>query len=170
MAISLLLVALAYDWLVNMAHEIIGTVLFVLLVSHTIVNRRWYATVGQRARTIMTRAINLSLLLTMVALPVTSVLISRERLAFLPVTSTFAAPKAHNAAGYLAPLIAAVHPGLHRTMLMGFLSGRLRIRFDGPRTAMSMRALVPAIAAFGACSLAALNVGRKLLMQPSVEF
>lgn len=172
-AICLLLVALAYDWLGNTVHEIIGTVMFLLLVSHNIFNRRWYGTVAKRTRApraILTRAINLSLLGTMLALLVTSVLISREVFAFLPVTSTFTARQIHTAVGYLALLIAAVHLGLHWTMLMGFVRSRLGITLQSNRVTIALRALAAAIAAYGIHSLFALNIGPKLLMQPTMEF
>lgn len=92
-AISLLLLALAlaYDWLGKTAHEIAGLGMLLLLVSHNIFNRRWYGSVTKRtraARTNLTRAINLSLLVTVLTLLATSVLISRDIFAFLPVTST----------------------------------------------------------------------------------
>lgn len=172
-AISLLLVALAYDWLGNTAHEIIGTVMFLLLVSHNIFNRRWYGTVARRTRaprTILTRTINLSLLGTMLALLLTSVLISREVFAFLPVTSTFTACQIHTAVGYLALLIAAIHLGLHWTMLMGFVRSRLGITSLGNPGTIALRTLAVAIAAYGIHSLFALNVGAKLLMKPTMEF
>lgn len=172
-AISLLLVALAYDWLGNTAHEIIGTVMFLLLVSHNIFNRRWYGTVAKRSRaprTILTRTINLSLLGTMLALLLTSVLISREVFAFLPVTSTFTARQIHTAVGYLALLIAAIHLGLHWTMLMGLVRSRLGITSLGNPGTIALRTLAVAIAAYGIHSLFALNVGAKLLMKPTMEF
>lgn len=172
-AISLLLVALAYDWLGNTAHEIIGTVMFLLLVSHNIFNRRWYGIVAKRTRaprTILTRTINLSLLGTMLALLLTSVLISREVFAFLPVTNTFTARQIHTAVGYLALLIAAIHLGLHWTMLMGFVRSRLGITSLGNRGTIALRTLAVAIAAYGIHSLFALNVGAKLLMKPTMEF
>lgn len=172
-AVSLLLVSLAYDWLGNAVHEVIGMVMFLLLVSHNIFNRRWYGTVAKRTRaprTMLTRTINISLLVTMLALLVTSVLISREVLAFLPGTSTFTARQIHTAFGYLALLIAAIHLGLHWTMLVGFVRSRLRITSLGNRGKNALRTLAAAIAAYGIHSLFALNIGAKLLMQPTMEF
>jgi Domain of unknown function (DUF4405) len=172
-ACSLLLAAIAYDRLGNMAHEIIGTTMFLLLASHNIFNRRWYGTVTQRTRapqTVLTRTINLSLLATMLTLLVTSVLISRDIFAFLPVNSTFTARQIHSLVGYLALLIASVHLGLHWTMLIGFVRGRLGFTFAGKWQTIAFRALAAAISAYGVHSLIALNVGTKLLMQPTMDF
>ena len=44
-AASLLLIGLAYWWLGNIAHEVAGTAMFVLLIVHNVFNRRWYGTV-----------------------------------------------------------------------------------------------------------------------------
>ena len=172
-ACSLLLVSLAYDWLGNTVHEIIGTAMFLLLVSHNIFNRRWYGTVTKKTRaprTIMTKAINLSLLVTMLTLLVTSVLISQAVFAFLPLNSTFTARQIHTLVGYLALIIAAIHLGLHWTMIMGFVRSRLGIRSESKWANIALRGLAVVIAAFGVHSLFALNVGSKLLMQTSMEF
>ncbi len=37
-----LVLSLAYWWLDNLAHELFGTALFVLLIWHLVVNRRWF--------------------------------------------------------------------------------------------------------------------------------
>ena len=88
LAVSLLLAAYAYNWLGNAAHEVIGTVMFALLIAHNIFNRRWYGTIAKRrreARGTISKVINLSLLVTMLSLLVTSVIISQTVFSFLPV-------------------------------------------------------------------------------------
>lgn len=90
LALGLLLLALAYDWLGNLAHEIIGMAMYLLLVVHNVFNRRWYGALasGKRdPRAMLTRAVNLALLATVVTLLVTSVLISQSVFGFLPVNS-----------------------------------------------------------------------------------
>lgn len=172
-ACSLLLVALAYDWLGNTVHEVIGTLLFGLLVSHNIFNRRWYGTVTKRTRaprTILTRTTNLSLLVTMLTLLVTSVLISQDVFAFLPLSSTFTARQIHTLVGYLALIIAAVHLGLHWTMLIAYVRSRLALTSESKWATIALRGLAGVIAAYGVHSLIALNVGSKLLMLPTMEF
>jgi hypothetical protein len=65
LAVGLLLAALAYDWLGNAAHEVIGTVLFLLLIAHGIFNRRWYGTIAKgwgEPRRAVAKTITLSLL------------------------------------------------------------------------------------------------------------
>lgn len=171
-AISLLLVALAYDWLGNSVHEIIGTVMFLLLLGHNIFNRRWYGTLAKRSRaprTNLARLINLSLLATMLTLLVTSILISRDVFAFMHLTSSFTARQLHTLVGYLALIIAAIHLGLHWTMLRGYVHGALGVRPNGRVANVALRIIAAAIAGYGVHSLLALNVGSKLLMQPTME-
>jgi hypothetical protein len=50
LAVGLLLAAIAYGWLDNAAHEIIGTVMFLLLIGHNLFNRRWYGTIANGRR------------------------------------------------------------------------------------------------------------------------
>ena len=113
---------------------------------------------------------NLSLLATMLTLLVTSVLISQAVFAFLPLTSTFTARQIHTLVAYLALIIAAIHVGLHWTMIMGFARGRLGIRSESRWHALALRGLAAVIAAYGVHSLFAVNVGSKLLMQTTMEF
>ena len=94
-AAGLLLAALAYNWLDNTAHEIIGTAMFALLATHIVFNRRWFAGLERmrwERRCLLTRTVNLALLLTMLALLVTSVIISQTVFSFLGLTSTFTGP------------------------------------------------------------------------------
>lgn len=46
-AAGLLLAALAYGWMGNLIHEVIGTAMFALLIGHNLFNRRWYGAVAK---------------------------------------------------------------------------------------------------------------------------
>ena len=131
LAVSLLLAAYAYNWLGNAAHEVIGTVLFGLLITHNVFNRRWYGTIAKRrrdARGAIAKAINLSLLAAMLSLLVTSVIISQTVFSFLPIASSVTARQAHTLAAYGALLIVALHLGLQWSMIMGLVRGRLGLK------------------------------------------
>jgi hypothetical protein len=172
-AAGLLLAALAYNWMGNLVHEIIGTAMFLLLIGHNLFNRRWYGTVLKgkpEARQVITKTINLSLLVSMLTLLVTSVIISQAVFSFLPFTSTVSARQLHTMAGYLALLIVAVHLGLHWTMIMGVVRRLCGITEESQTRVFILRLLSLAIAAFGAQSLIVVNVSSKILMQFSMEF
>lgn len=172
-AVSLLLAALAYDWLGNRTHEIVGTGMFLLLVAHNLFNRRWYGTVTRRTRCpriLFAKVVTLALLTTMLTLLVTSVLISRDVFAFLPLSGTFATRQLHASVGYLTLIVAATHLGLHWARVSGFARSRLGFRPPGRLAAIGWRGLVTLVAGYGVYSLFALNVGTKLAMQPTMEF
>ena len=74
-----------------MPREIVGTALFLLLISHNIFNRRWYGMITRawrNPRLAVNRTITLSLLAAMLVLLVTSVVkgqyIKTESIAFCP--------------------------------------------------------------------------------------
>ena len=92
MAGGLLLAALGYDWLGNVAHEIFGTAMFLLLITHNTFNRRWYGSAVESvrdARGWLNTASIFALLVTMLTLLVTSLMISRTVFSFLPLSSSF---------------------------------------------------------------------------------
>lgn len=172
-AAGLLLAALAYNLMGNLVHEIIGVAMFLLLIAHNLFNRRWYRTVlkGQPgSRTLIVKGINLALLVSMLALLVTSVIISQAVFSFLPLTSTVSARQIHTMVGYLALLIASVHLGLHWAMIMGVMRRLLKITKDSRVRKITLRCLSAGFAVFGIWSLFVVNLGSKLTMQFSMEF
>lgn len=172
-AAGLLLAALAYNLMGNMVHEIIGSAMFALLIGHNLFNRRWYGTVLKgraEARTLITKGINLSLLVSMLTLLITSVIISQAVFSFLPLSSTVSARQLHTMVGYLALLIVAVHLGLHWTIIIGVVRRLLNVTEESRARTVVLRIVAAGIAAFGIQSLIVVNVSSKLLMQFSMEF
>lgn len=173
LAAGLLLAALAYNWLGNAAHEIIGTGMFLLLISHNIFNRRWYGMITQgwrEPRGIVTRVINLSLLITMLTLLVTSIIISQTVFGFLSLTGTFTLRQIHASAAYLALVMASIHLGLHWSMIIGVVSSRFGMTAEGRLRRLVLRVVAITIAVYGVQSLLTVNVGSKLFMQMSFDF
>lgn len=172
-AAVLLLITFAYSWLGNVTHEIAGAAMFLLLLSHNIFNRRWYGAIMQgrrEARGIATRTINLSLLVTMLALLATSVIVSETVFGFLPLTSTVTARQVHTSAGYLALLIAAIHLGLHWSLIMGVARVQLGIATGSRLRAFVLCGLAGAIAVYGFWSAVAIDLGSKLFMRTTMDF
>jgi hypothetical protein len=144
LAAGLLLAALAYNWLDNTAHEMIGTAMFGLLAAHIGFNRRWFVglkRVRREPRWRLTRTINLALLGTMIALLVTSAVISQAVFAFLDLTSTFTARQIHALLGYLALLIAGVHVGLQWAVVMNVARHRFGLKAPHPGRTLALRTL-----------------------------
>jgi hypothetical protein len=168
---GLLLVALAYYWLDNAIHEVIGTGIFLLLGSHNIFNRRWWGGIARQrreARNVITTAINLSLLVTMLTLLATSVIISETVFSLLPIRSDFTSRQVHAAAAYWALIIVAVHLGWHWHMITAVVATKLGITTPSRLRTSLLRAAALCLAAFGTASWLEVGLGSKLLMQTSL--
>lgn len=172
-AAGLLLVALAYWWLDNTSHELIGSGMFVLLLSHNVFNRRWWARLPRAARGrpgLVTIASNISIALVMAALLVTSLLMSRSVFAFLPVSGGPTAREIHILAAYWAFILAAVHLGLHWSMITAVAGRLLRVGSPNAIRTAALRAVAGAIAAYGIHSMVVMGIGDRLLARPSIDF
>ena len=172
-AAGLLLLALAYWWRDNTSHELIGTGMFILLVSHNVFNRRWWGRLPKAAhgrQSLVTIVSNISIALAISALLVTSVMISRSVFAFLPVSGGSTAREIHILAAYWAFILAAVHLGLHWSMIMAVAGRLLRVGpADAIRTA-ALRGVAGAIAACGIYSMVVMGIGNRLIGRPSIDF
>jgi Domain of unknown function (DUF4405) len=172
-AVGLLFVALAYWWLGNTVHEVVGTVMFALLISHNVFNRRWWVSlpkrIGQRKGG-LALASNVTVLLTMIVLLLTSLLISRTVFDFFPFRGGRTARDIHILAAYWTLVIAAIHLGLHWSMIMAVTRSHFRI---GPPTFLrttGLRIVAAAVAACGAYSSDVMGIGSRLIGRPSIDF
>jgi Domain of unknown function (DUF4405) len=167
------MVALAYDRLGNITHEIIGTVMFALLIAHNTFNRRWYARASKSGRNLrgwVNVVVIVLLLSTMLALLVTSLMISRSMFSFLPLSGGYIARQIHGLAAYWAFIIVSVHVGMRWSMIMGVTSGWLRISDrSNVRTAV-LRTLAVAIAAYGIHSSFVIGIRSRLMAEITMNF
>lgn len=171
-AVGLLLAALAYWWLDNRTHELIGTAMFLLVIVHNVFNRWWYGTIrkGRRApRALMTTVLNLSLLAVMLTLLITSLMISRDVFGFLALDGGFTLREIHKLVSYWAMIIVSIHLGLHWSMVMGAVRGALGVaKGNGGRT-LALRMIAAAIVACGVDSSFEMTIGSKLVLQPTLD-
>jgi hypothetical protein len=171
-AAGLLLVALAYYWLSNAVHEIIGTGFFLLLIAHNVFNRRWWGGIPKRpknAPNIVAMTLNFSLLITMLGLLITSVIISETVFSFRPIRSDFTSRQLHAAAAYWALVIVGIHLGWQWRTVSAVVSARLGITTASTLRTTVLRLLAVGLAAFGVLSWLELDIGSKLLMQMSLS-
>ena len=171
-AASLLLIGLAYWWLGNVAHELAGTAMFVLLVVHNVFNRRWYGTVARtrEPRGLVNVGLTLLLLAGMLALLVTSVLISNTLAGFLPSWGGFTVRQIHTFAAYWVLVIVSIHLGLRWPMIMGIARSLSGIAKPSMARTLVLRALAAVIAIHGIWSSFALGIGTKLAMQVTLDW
>jgi len=171
-ALGLMLTALAYDLLGNIAHEIIGTGLFLLISAHNVFNRRWYGTIprARQARGLINTTMILALLTAMLALLVTSLMISRSLFIFLPLSGGFSAGQIHTLAAYWALVFVSIHLGMRWSMIMAVTRTIFRIYTPSTARAAFLRMVAVAIAAYGVHSLVAMDMGSKLTARITMNF
>ena len=136
----MLLCQMGYMLVGETLHEWVGTAMFLLFIVHHILNRRWYGGL-QRGRytpyRIMQILINILLLVSMAALMVSGIVMSRVVFAFLPLQGGMALARVvHMLASYWGFILMSVHLGMHWGMVMGmirkFLGANGREQSRGP--------------------------------------
>ncbi|HEV7335074.1 MAG TPA: DUF4405 domain-containing protein [Bosea sp. (in: a-proteobacteria)] len=173
LAAVLLVFGLSYWWLGNVAHELAGTLMFVLLIAHNVFNRRWYGNLSRtrrEPRSLFNVLVTGGLLLAMLALLVTSILISNALASFLPPWGGFSVRQIHTVAAYWVLVIVAVHLGLRWPMLIGLARVAFGLRGTSPIRTSILRALTGAVAVYGIWSCLVLGLGMKLTMQMSLDW
>jgi hypothetical protein len=172
-AAGLLLFSFSYWWLGNIAHELAGTAMFVLVTAHNIFNRRWYGTISEtkrETRGLFNVAVTLLLILAMLALLVTSVLISNALSGIMSAYSGFTVRQIHTVAAYWALVIVSIHLGLRWPMIMGVARKVARISRPNALRMFALRAIAILIAVQGIFSSFELGLGGKLSMQMTLDW
>jgi hypothetical protein len=172
-AASLLLIGLAYWWLGNAVHELAGTAMFLLLLVHNVFNRRWYGNVPKTPREprgLFNVGVTFLLLIGMLALLITSVLVSNTLSTFMSPFGGFTARQIHVLAGYWVLIIVSIHLGLRWPLLMGVARKLFGISRPSAARTLVLRMLAAAIAIHGVWSSFALGVGTRLAMQTTLDW
>ncbi|GAB6393083.1 MAG: DUF4405 domain-containing protein [Treponematales bacterium] len=160
----LLLFALAYRIIGDIAHEWVGIALCALFIIHNFINRHWWANIfkGKYApRRIVMTAVNVLLALLMSTLLVTGLLHSRTMLAFLHLEGGAVLRQVHTTAAYWGLILIAVHAGLHLRPPKAVSSVFVKI-------ALPVLALL--IAAFGVWSFVDRDMFAKLFLGFSFDY
>jgi hypothetical protein len=172
LALGLFMAAMAYWWMDNRAHELIGTGMFALLFLHNVFNRRWYGGISRtrrQARPLVTLVLNLTLLVTMVALLTTSILISQSLFGILAIGGP-TSRDIHILAAYWALIIVSIHLGLHWSIVMNVVRSLLQINDTRPLRTALLRLASVGVAAGGIYSSLELDIGSRLLLIPTMQF
>lgn len=111
----LMLVAMAYQITGNAIHELVGVILFLLFITHNFLNRRWYKTIFKgkyNVRRILSIVVNLLFLVSMTVVMISSVPISRDIFAFIPLNNEMFLLQIHVLTSYWGFIFMAVHIGM----------------------------------------------------------
>lgn len=172
-AAGLLLIGLSYWWLGNVAHELAGTAMFLLLIGHNVFNRRWYGTIPKarhEVRGLFNIAVTFLLMLAMLVLLITSVLISNALSGIMSPYGGFTVRQIHTLAAYWVLVIVSVHRGLRWPMLMGVARKLTGISQPNAVRTLALRLIAVLIAIHGVWSSFELTVGTKLSMQMTLDW
>lgn len=172
-AAGLLLFGFSYWWLGNIAHELAGTAMFLLIIVHNVFNRRWYGTIPKARREprgLFNIVVTILLLVAMLALLVTSVLISNALSGVLFAYGGFAVRQVHTLAAYWVLVTVAVHLGLRWPMLMAVARKLAGISQPSAIRTLALCVIAVAIAIHGVWSSFELAVGTKLSMQMTLDW
>ena len=119
----LLPMMMAYSLIGEAFHEITGTALLVLFIVHHILNRRWYGSLRRgkyNARRVFQTALDMMLLVFMIAQPVSGILMSKHVYTFLPSLPVSAqARSVHMLLAYWGYVLMCLHAGTHLTGSFG---------------------------------------------------
>lgn len=171
-AVGLIIACLAYWWRDNLFHEVLGTILFLLVIIHNVFNRRWYGTVAKRKFDAV-RVINLgtifSLATAVLIMLVSSFLISRDLFPFMALDAALAVREIHMFTAYWVLLIVAIHLGTRWTVIMNLVRGMLCIEGRNLARTIAARSGAAIIAIWGARSFSEMAFGSKLMLTYSLD-
>lgn len=123
---------MGYQFWGEAPHEWVGAGMFLLFVSHHLLNGRWHKTLFKgkySALRTVTLCVDLLLLLAMLAQMYSGIVMSRYVFAFLPGTGGMSlARRLHILGAYWGFLLMSVHLGLHWNMILGMLRKALKIK------------------------------------------
>lgn len=172
-AAGLLLFGFSYWWLGNLAHEVAGTALFLLVIIHNLFNRRWYRTIPnarREPRSLFNTFVTFILIVVMLVLMVTSILISNALSSVMSAYGGFTVMQIHTMAAYWALVIVAIHLGLRWPLLMGLARNALGLHRTSLARTVVLRLIAITVAAHGVWSSFELGLGSKLSMQMTLDW
>lgn len=172
LAVLLFVAALAYWGFGNLAHEVIGTAFFVLVIAHNVFNRRWYGTV-RRPRPDAARVFNTVMIaamaLAMLTLLGTSILISKDLFAGLALDAAFAVRAAHMFVAFWALVFLGLHLGTRWSLVMSVARQVFGITRPSLLRAWVLRTLAAAIAMKGVFAAVEMGLGTRLRFQYALD-
>ncbi|MBO6047836.1 MAG: DUF4405 domain-containing protein [Erysipelotrichaceae bacterium] len=122
MMIVLMPLLMAYSLIGETFHEVAGTLLFVLLVCHNILNRKWWLNIFKgryNLQRFFRTVINVALIVIMVLQIATGIILSRHLFTFIDLTSLSSkAREIHLCLGSWGLITMSIHAGMHMSPLI----------------------------------------------------
>lgn len=167
-----LLLLMPYSLLGETLHEWLGIVMFVLFVTHHVLNRKWMAAVTKGKYTpfrIVQTLIVFVMLVLMLGSMVSGVLLSNHIFRAVRIAGiSMAARQVHMFCAYFGMLVMSVHLGLHWNMVVN-MTGKLFLYPSAKRTWIA-RAIAILLAGYGVYAGHKRKIGAYLLMKMHFVF
>lgn len=128
----ILMFVMAYQVTGNLYHEVLGTIMLVLFITHNALNIKWYGNLFKgkyNVTRIVWTLINLAVLVSICITGYSGIAMSRNVYTFLNLSAGMAsARELHLAGSYWSFVLMSCHLGLHWSMVTGMLGKGIRDR------------------------------------------
>lgn len=167
-------VLMAYSLVGEATHEWSGIGMFLLFLIHHILNWRWFKSLTKGRYSLQRgiwTAVNLLLLVIMVALPVSGIVMAKHTFRFLPdLAGTSVARLVHLLASYWGLLLMSVHLGFHWNMIWAMLKKAVKIENKSVFYTVASKLLVIVLAGYGIYAFMKRQIGDYLLLKNQFVF
>lgn len=168
----ILLLLMAYELIGQAAHEWLGIAIFVLFVTHHVLNRKWCSNALKGTYApfrIWQTALILCVVITTFGSMTSGIIISRSALAFLPIAGGQSFGRnLHMLSAYWGFVLLSLHLGLHWSMMMGM--AKKAIKRPGKAGIWILRGVGVLIAGYGVYAFGKRDIGAYMLLQSSYVF
>lgn len=171
---AMLPVLMAYALVGEATHEWVGISMFILFITHHILNYRWHQNLLKGRYSgirILGTVINILLFAIMICLMVSGIMMSRHVFIFLHISDgTSFARTMHLLASYWGFVLMSVHLGIHWGMLMGVAKKITGIKETSRLRTVFLRILAVSIAAYGIYAFLQRKNGYYMLLKTQFVF
>lgn len=165
---------MAYSLIGEAAHEYLGIVMFLLFLSHHILNGAWWRNLRNGRYTavrILGTVVNLLLAVMMAALPLSGMIMSRSVFSFLDLGAAISyARTAHLLAAYWGFVLMSLHVGLHGSMFLSMAKKAARISQASKGRTLALRGLAVGISAYGVSAFLRRQLGAYMFLKTQFVF
>lgn len=168
----ILLFLMAYELVGETAHEWLGVGIFVLFVTHHVLNHQWLRNVFKGKYTalrIWQSILVAGVFLTMIGSVISGIILSKHVFAFLPIKGGRAfARNLHMLSAYWGLVWMALHLGFHWNMMMGM--AKRVVKKIPPVCQWLLRGIAIVIAGYGVYAFARRDIGSYMLLKNQFVF
>ncbi|MCM1176023.1 MAG: DUF4405 domain-containing protein [Blautia sp.] len=170
----LLPLLMAYEMIGSAVHEWLGAVMFILFISHHILNFYWHKSLFKghyTALRIFGTVIDFLLLFLMIGLMVSGLFLSRHVFVFLPITGGKATARlVHLFASYWAFALMSLHAGFHGSAGLGMIRNVAKISGQSTIRTIVVRSIAVIVALYGCYAFVKRQVAEYMFMRSHFVF